>query len=1241
MAQVATRARLAGLLLALAFASACGSESESQRTDVGTNPASPRIVAFTADPASIPPGGTATLAWTTADAISISIEDDAGHPVPVDGLAAAAGSVVVAPDATTTYTLTAVGGEGSRGPARRTATVAVDVVEPPAPVIETFEASAGEVPAGGEVTLSWRITGATALTLHDDAGQAVETGSAPVEAGSVVVHPGRVETTYLLTAIGPGGTDAAQVSVGVLGLPRVHRFTVQPVEPVDPGSDVLLVWETSRADRVVIRDDAGATVVDTTTLPSGSHQVTLDHSTLFELTAIGPGGESGATVLARVGPSIDRFEATPRTLRAGDAVALTWATRNAESVTLTGPGGFREVRTGNEAAAGALTTAVPASGDYRLAATLGAVVRDWAIYVEVTEAPRIRSLAASVAVVTAAADHPDTVRLDFAQDGAESCSLYRNNVIVPEFDRFSCGTTGSLEVELRGAADLRLVAYNSAGAHQASVHVDAIGPARIVAFGKTPDRRVATGETVQLAWEVTDAVAVRMEKNGSPFAIGATDFSGTRTDAVDFDSVYTLVAENSLGHLTSADVAAFAGPPVIQTFAASPPVVLPGDDVTFAWTVDGGETLSLLDPTGLELANHTEHAAIDAGSATVVAPATPGVHAHTLRVTNAAAQTATADFDLVVTDGPLIRSLTASASRISLAGTVTLTWTVADGPSGAAPALALADNFGNEYDVAGQDPNAGAVTITPPEEGRHVFTLTATTPGTRPSSAEVVVEVTVAPKILSFVADPPIAYTEHGSVVPTVHLTWTTENGVALSLFEADADGQPVPPALHQLSGAAAQAAIDAGSFDVHPAETTRYLLRLTSRIGTTVTAPVTVRVDPPRIVSFEADVVDLIEGESTDLRWVTDGATVSMLQPVDPTVTETANTFVDISTQPNAEALLLSGNDSYQTVAFPSDFRFPFDGKFQAGMRVVSNGYLSFDLTGTGASISNQSSFPTSATYAYVHLAPFWDSLAAYANGTVYWAYDDVARTVTVMWKNWSYRVTTATFDLNFEVVLHENGSFEYRYGRMFGGLTSSGTDYQYYADAAWASIGFQNLTATGGKLLHYGNSSTTGRFPGGLGNRGWFFDLATPVSGSRSVTPDHDRTYTLTAANADAQVTATADVRVHAVPVIGAASIYPSGPQAGVPFEVSWQTTNASRIRVYDLLGQLLCEQLDPAQVVQGSCSVTVPSAGNQSITVEAIGGIERNVAMGKCYFGGAGHGGGGGCSGGNCSSCKGCSA
>jgi hypothetical protein len=90
----------------------------------------------------------------------------------------------------------------------------------PAPTIASFKASPATVPAGGgEVTISWVVTGATAATLLPTGITLplfVDPGDASRSLGSFQL-PVQQETTFSLVATGPGGTtpSPAQATVTV------------------------------------------------------------------------------------------------------------------------------------------------------------------------------------------------------------------------------------------------------------------------------------------------------------------------------------------------------------------------------------------------------------------------------------------------------------------------------------------------------------------------------------------------------------------------------------------------------------------------------------------------------------------------------------------------------------------------------------------------------------------------------------------------------------------------------------------------------------------------------------------------------------------------------------------------------------------------------------------------------------------------------------------------------------------
>src|SRR5262249_7158703 len=138
-----------------------------------------------------------TLSWSSTNATSC-----AGSGFTASGTS---GSTVVAPSATTGYSITCSGGGGS---ATAPATVTITAPPPSAPTAR-LSASPTSVKAPQSSTLSWSSTNATSCT-----GGGFSTGSAI--SGSAVVTP-PATATYSVSCTGNGGIAVARATVSVSG----------------------------------------------------------------------------------------------------------------------------------------------------------------------------------------------------------------------------------------------------------------------------------------------------------------------------------------------------------------------------------------------------------------------------------------------------------------------------------------------------------------------------------------------------------------------------------------------------------------------------------------------------------------------------------------------------------------------------------------------------------------------------------------------------------------------------------------------------------------------------------------------------------------------------------------------------------------------------------------------------------------------------------------------------------------
>jgi hypothetical protein len=198
----------------------------------------PRLAVCTAVPMSINQGESARIIYQTLNADTVTITPGFGS-VPVSG------EVVVSPDVSTTYTITATNAFGSD-----TCNVAISVTAGAGPRIIRFTAGPLTVPAGGTSTLVWQVENATTITITPNVGSVGLVGTQDV----VVTQP----ITYTITASNKFGTVSAQVSINVSSPPlpppdpTIVSFTANPPSTTVPGTPVVLTCTATNAAQVVI-----------------------------------------------------------------------------------------------------------------------------------------------------------------------------------------------------------------------------------------------------------------------------------------------------------------------------------------------------------------------------------------------------------------------------------------------------------------------------------------------------------------------------------------------------------------------------------------------------------------------------------------------------------------------------------------------------------------------------------------------------------------------------------------------------------------------------------------------------------------------------------------------------------------------------------------------------------------------------------------------------------------------------
>lgn len=135
----------------------------------------------------------------------------------------------------------------------------------------------------------------------------------------------------------------------------------------------------------------------------------------------------------------------------------------------------------------------------------------------------------------------------------------------------------------------------------------------------------------------------------------------------------------------------------------------------------------------------------------------------------------------------------------------------------------------------------------------------------------------------------------------------------------------------------------------------------------------------------------------------------------------------------------------------FEMAFDFPFYGQMFSGIRLCSNGFLSF--TSTSVDYSNDPIPGSSAPENLI--APFWEDIAPNNGGMIYW-YTDENMTVFSWVDVPAYDWGEGTGPFTFEVILYPNGKIKYQYLEMYPPLASATVGIQDGTQSIGLQIAF-----------------------------------------------------------------------------------------------------------------------------------------------------------------------------------------
>src|SRR5689334_10540177 len=191
----------------------------------------------------------------------------------------------------------------------------------------TVTADKPTINPGDLVTVTWKTTNATSLTINPQIGE-----SDDIEVnGSANIAPTET-TTYVFTATNSAGSTQFSLTINVNVVPPTVTLTADPTTII-AGQTSTLTWNSQFADTVTIDNGVGKVS------PTGSEGVTPAATTTYTVTATGKGGSITAQATVTVTPQSQlgvTLSADPMTIVSGQSSTLTWSSQNATSVTLNG-----------------------------------------------------------------------------------------------------------------------------------------------------------------------------------------------------------------------------------------------------------------------------------------------------------------------------------------------------------------------------------------------------------------------------------------------------------------------------------------------------------------------------------------------------------------------------------------------------------------------------------------------------------------------------------------------------------------------------------------------------------------------------------------------------------------------------------------------------------------------------------------------------------------------------------------
>jgi peptidoglycan hydrolase-like protein with peptidoglycan-binding domain len=200
----------------------------------------------------------------------------------------------------------------------------------PAPEIIVFKSDRQEITRGDTLTLLWQTSNTDKVRLNP-IGEVKLSGERTVRPSDTTVY--ELEATNRV-----GRSVQRTIKIHVKVPLEIESLTVDR-QRIGPDAKTTIHWRTSGAERVELIPIGSVGL-------SGSKIVSPNETTRYELIATNDAGEKkrrSITIEIVNRPEIHLFQADSMRVKPGDYVTLSWSTRNASRVELTGIGAVEKI----------------------------------------------------------------------------------------------------------------------------------------------------------------------------------------------------------------------------------------------------------------------------------------------------------------------------------------------------------------------------------------------------------------------------------------------------------------------------------------------------------------------------------------------------------------------------------------------------------------------------------------------------------------------------------------------------------------------------------------------------------------------------------------------------------------------------------------------------------------------------------------------------------------------------------